>query len=114
MQRAKGVGTSSEKIESVPAETGPLKIRDEEYGMRTILRLSGGRTCSANEALTIKRAASSAVGPFPARRPDAEDVDDLDADPTRCVRAPDRSVEAVCKEGGEKGRERGRESRKRA
>lgn len=39
-----------------------------------ILRLSGRETCSANEALTIKRAASSAVSFFH----DDENVDDLD------------------------------------
>lgn len=47
--------------------------------MQTFRGCSARGTCSANEALTIKRAASSAVGLFPAaRRPDSEDVDDLD------------------------------------
>lgn len=51
-------------------------LENKEQGIRNanILRLSGRETCSANEVLTIKRAASSAVGFFH----DDENVDDLD------------------------------------
>lgn len=50
-----------------------LENKEQEMRNANILKLSGRETCSANEVLTIKRAASSAVGLFP----DDENVDDL-------------------------------------
>lgn len=94
------------KIKSVLPRSAPEDghPKDKEQGISSanIPKLPGHGTCSANEALTIKRAASSAVGLFPGGVPTTR-MSMISICTSNATRAPDRGVKTA-KNGRKEGR----------
>lgn len=98
------------KIKSVLPRSAPEDghPKDKEQGISSanIPKLPGHGTCSANEALTIKRAASSAVGLFPGGVPTTR-MSMISICTSNATRAPERGVKTA-----KSGRKEGRKERR--
>lgn len=87
-------------------EDGHPKDKEQGISSANIPKLPGHGTCSANEALTIKRAASSAVGLFPGGVPTTR-MSMISICTSNATRAPDRGVKTA-----KNGRKEGRKERR--